>query len=217
MPDDLAPVPTTLTAADGTRLEALVHVPATAHGAAVRGVAAIAHPHPQYGGDMHNNVVAALWRGLAAAGVATVRFDFRGVGGSGGAHGGGEAERLDLLAALDAAAALAPDAPLYCCGYSFGADVALTCVHERLTAWLVVAPPLRLFADDRFVAAVDARPVHVLAGEHDQFASPPVVRATTAGWRTTHVHDIAMADHFFAGSTARIAEIVTDIVVATPA
>lgn len=212
MHDDLAPTPSTLTAADGTRLEALVHVPTSATGSAPAGVAAIAHPHPQYGGDMHNNVVGALWRGLAAAGVATVRFDFRGVGGSGGTHGGGEAERLDLLAALDAAAALAPDVPLYCCGYSFGADVALTCAHERLAAWVVVAPPLRLFGDDRFVAAGDARPVHVLAGEHDQFASTGVVRAATAGWRTTQVHEIPMADHFFAGSTARIAELVTAIV-----
>ena len=208
MSDDLAPTPTFLTSADGTRLEAVVHRPT---GGVPSAVAAIAHPHPQYGGDMHNNVVAALRTGLGAAGVATVSFNFRGVGDSTGRHGGGEPERDDLAAAVDAAAALAADVPVFVCGYSFGADVALTTAHARLAAWIVVAPPLRLFADDRFVAATDPRPVHLITGEHDQFAAPPVARAATAGWRTTTVHPVEMADHFFAGATARVAALATEL------
>jgi uncharacterized protein len=82
MVDDTNHAATTLTSADSTVLEAAIDGPATP--GAVHGVAAIAHPHPQYGGDMHNNVVVALQHGLAAGGVVTVRFNFRGVGASGG-------------------------------------------------------------------------------------------------------------------------------------
>ena len=210
MSDDLNPAVGSITSRDGTVLEALLHLPHGDH--APRAVAAVAHPHPQFGGDMHNNVVGALCQGLAAAGGATVRFNFRGVGASSGAHGGGRAERDDFAAALDAAARLDADAPLYACGYSFGADVALTCTHERLAAWIVVAPPLRVFADDAYVAALDARPKHILAGAHDQFAAPDMVRAATAGWRNVIVHGVDMADHFFAGTTARVADLVTQIV-----
>lgn len=211
MTDDLTSYACTIASNDGTTLEAVID--RGAPDATIGAVAAIAHPHPQYGGDLHNNVVGALQRGLAAAGAATVRFNFRGVGASGGSHSGGAHERDDYLAALDAAAALDATAPLYACGYSFGADVALTCAAPRLAAWIVVAPPLRLFTDDLYVAATDARPKHIIAGVHDQHASPAMVRAATAGWRNVVVHHVEMADHFFAGATPRVTEIVTAIVV----
>ncbi len=211
MSDDLTSRAFTIASDDGTTLEAVID--RGAPDLTVGAVAAIAHPHPQYGGDLHNNVVGALQRGLAAAGAITVRFNFRGVGASGGTHSGGAREREDYLAALDAAAALDATAPLYACGYSFGADVALTCAVPRVAAWIVVAPPLRLFADEQYVAATDARPKHIIAGVHDQHASADMVRAATAGWRNVVVHPVEMADHFFAGTTARVSEIVTGIVV----
>ena len=210
MSDDLDSQASTITSSDGTVLEAVIDRPTPA--TSTRAVAAIAHPHPQYGGDLHNNVVGALQRGLVASGAVTVRFNFRGVGASGGTHSGGTHERADYVAALDAAAALDTTVPLYACGYSFGADVALTSAHGRLAAWIVVAPPLRLFADELYVAAIDARPKHLIVGAHDQHASPETVRAITAGWRNVIVHPVEMADHFFAGTTSRVAEIVTRIV-----
>ncbi len=214
MSDDLTSSARTIASRDGTVLEAVIDRPAS-NGPA-RASAAIAHPHPQFGGDLHNNVVAAVQRGLASAGASTVRFNFRGVGASGGTHSGGPLERDDYLAALDAAAALDAVTPLYACGYSFGADVALTCTHPRITAWIVVAPPLRLFADDQYVAALDARPKHIIAGVHDQYAPPDVVRAATAGWRNVHVHPVEMADHFFAGATGRVTAIVTALLTDAP-
>lgn len=197
-----------LTTDDGVRLAADLWAPPGATLAAV-----VCHPHPQYGGDRHNNVVAALWRALPAAGVACVRFDFRGAGGSDGEHGGGAAERLDVRAAIHAAAALVAGVEaggdagrVVLCGYSFGADVALTVADDRLVGWFAVAPPLRLFDPGDYVAATDDRPVLVAAAEHDQFAPPPVAVATVAGWRTTTVVEVPMADHFFAGATHVAAE-----------
>ncbi len=209
MSDDLDPRPARLLTSDGIALESVLH--AVGGPTVARGAASIAHPHPQYGGDMHNTVVTALWRGLAAAHVATVRFNFRGVASSEGTHGGGRAERADVAAALDAAHALAPDAPLYACGYSFGADVTLTCAHPALTMWIVVAPPLRMFDGTDWAAATDGRPVHVITGEHDQFAPPPAVRAATAGWRDVTIHEVASADHFFAGAATRITQLATEL------
>src|SRR6185295_8845408 len=110
---------TTVTIAAGdVRLEGRLAVPA----GATRG-AVVCHPHPQYGGTMDNNVVVAVTDALRAAGLATLRFNFRGVGSSEGRHGGGAAEVGDAHAALaHLRAAGIEDVALV--GYSFGAAVA---------------------------------------------------------------------------------------------
>src|SRR3954464_8879039 len=85
------------TTADGFGLEAELRVPAEPWGAAV-----ILHPHPRQGGTMHSLVCAALFDAFPGAGVAALRFTFRGVGGSEGTHGRGRDEAGDCRAALDA-------------------------------------------------------------------------------------------------------------------
>src|SRR5271167_354933 len=62
--------------------------------------AIVCHPHPLYGGSMYNNVVDAILEAMWPAGYATLRFNFRGVGGSEGEHDGGRGEVDDALAAL---------------------------------------------------------------------------------------------------------------------
>lgn len=85
----------------------------------------VCHPHPLYGGDMNNPVVVAITAALAAAGIATLRFDFRGVGRSGGIHGGGTPEIDDARAAVNALGAAAGLDVVAIGGYSFGSLVAL--------------------------------------------------------------------------------------------
>ena len=85
---------------DGLDLEADLALPDE-----IRGAVVLCHPHPQYGGDRFNTVVEALFRALPSAGFAALRFDFRGVNNSEGRHGGGVDERMDALAALEAATA----------------------------------------------------------------------------------------------------------------
>jgi alpha/beta superfamily hydrolase len=202
---DQAPVRRTLQTSDGVTLVAEEHTPPD-----VRAGAAIAHPHPQYGGTMHDAVAMAIDRALVARRVATVRFAFRGTGGSSGSHSGGPDERLDVLAALDHAASLAPGMPLLACGYSFGADVTLACADDRVTAWLVAAPPLRLFDD--FPAARDPRPKHLFVAAHDQFTPPDAARAATVGWTNTTIHVVDMADHFFRGALGELDAKLTSVV-----
>jgi alpha/beta superfamily hydrolase len=103
------------------QLEAILKEPAAPVAAAV-----VCHPHPLGGGTMNNNVVYRVAKALGEAGVAVLRFNFRGVGASTGRHDGGAGEEEDALAALDLLAQRHPDLPLWMAGFSFGARVGLT-------------------------------------------------------------------------------------------
>lgn len=86
-----------------------------------RGVALITHPHPLFGGTMDNKVVQTLARSFVQSGWTALRFNFRGVGASAGAHDEGRGETQDLLALVDSQV---PDGPLALAGFSFGSFVA---------------------------------------------------------------------------------------------
>jgi uncharacterized protein len=86
------------------------------------GVAVICHPHPQFGGTMDNKVVQTLARAFVQLGWRSVRFNFRGIGGSAGAWSDGVGEIDDALAVI--AASRAAGEPLWLAGFSFGAYVA---------------------------------------------------------------------------------------------
>ena len=185
---------------DGVALEAELNAPAGASTAVV-----LLHPHPLYGGSMRTGVPDALFERLPPAGVAALRFNFRGVEGSAGTHGGGVAERLDVAAAVDHLASAVPGVPIVVCGWSFGADVSLCVDDARITAWCAIAPPLSIVPVDDMHAAHDPRPKHLLVPEHDQYDPPDRARAMTADWTNTMLEVVPMADHFLAGSLNRVA------------
>ncbi len=91
--------------------------------AASRGVAVIAHPHPLFGGTMDNKVVQTLARAFVQCGWTTVRFNFRGVGGTEGSYDEGRGELEDLLAVVEQVAPKGEGLPLALAGFSFGAFV----------------------------------------------------------------------------------------------
>ena len=195
-----------LLTADGHTLAGDLWVPSGARAAAV-----VCHPHPAYGGDRRNIVVDSLFRALAGAGVAALRFDFRRTQRT--APRAGVDERADVVAAVHRLAAEVDlDVPLYLVGYSFGADVALAVGDDRHAGWALVAPPFR-FSGPACPTTGDDRPLLVVAAEHDQFAPPAWVARTTAGWPDVTVQVAAMADHFLAGATAAVGRTVTDWVV----
>jgi alpha/beta superfamily hydrolase len=96
-----------------------------------RGVVVIAHPHPLFGGTMDNKVVQTVARAFVQSGWTAVRFNFRGVGGSAGAHDEGRGELEDLLAVVEHASPQAAGGALALAGFSFGAFVT-THAHARL-------------------------------------------------------------------------------------
>ena len=91
----------------------------------------IAHPHPLFGGTLDNKVVQTLARAFVQSGWTAVRFNFRGVGGSAGAHDEGRGELEDLLAVVEHASPQAAGGALALAGFSFGAFVT-THAHARL-------------------------------------------------------------------------------------
>jgi alpha/beta superfamily hydrolase len=109
-------------------------------------VVVVCHPHPLHGGDMHNNVVVAICQALSRHSVVTFRFNFRGVGNSGGTYGEGIAEQEDVKAAL-AFVLSRPDIDpkkIGLVGYSFGASVSLPVAlqDERVSLLALVSPAL---------------------------------------------------------------------------
>jgi alpha/beta superfamily hydrolase len=171
------------------------------------GVAVVCHPHPQMGGDMDNPVVLTAADALLGEGFVVVRFNFGGVGRSGGSYSGGPAETDDVGHALAVATSRGPGGvPVLLAGYSFGAWAALRAVHAGAVVdrVLAVAPPLA-FLDWDFLPGVEVS-VDVIVGERDQYCPP--ARLAAAMSPTRRVETIAGADHFFAGSEARLADAV---------
>jgi hypothetical protein len=148
---------------------------------------------------MRSIVTAAMFSALPEAGVACLRFNFRGVGGSEGTHGGGQDERADLVAGIDVLAPITEGLPLVLAGWSFGADTSLAVGDERLDGWLAVAPPLRAAALADMVAPTDPRPKLVVVPEHDQFRPPDAAAPIIEGWKNTRLEVVAGGDHYLVG------------------
>lgn len=185
---------------DGIDLDAEV-----ALGAAPGAAVVLAHPHPAHGGSMRSLVTSELFGALPGLGVAALRFNFRGVGDSGGTHEGGEPERLDVSAAIGVMARLVPGVPLVVSGWSFGADVSLAVDDPVLTGWFAVAPPLRILPAGLLVASGDPRPKVLAIPEHDQFNPPERCAEKTIGWVNTRREVVAGGDHFLVGRTHVVA------------
>lgn len=162
----------------------------------VAGGVVVCHPHPQYGGNRHDAVVGATCEALGALGLAWLRFDFR------TEHDGGRAERLDVIAALDALAQAIPDRPLAVAGYSFGAAVALSTADWRIGAIAAIAPPLALHPRPPRPVV----PTLVLCPRHDQFSPPERTEPIVDGWPDATFEVVESADHFLHGRRGVVAE-----------
>jgi alpha/beta superfamily hydrolase len=148
-------------------------------GLARAGVAIICHPHPLQGGTMTNKVVTTLERSLLDLGLATVRFNFRGVGQSEGEHDHGIGETDDLVAIAEWARAQRPGDTLWLAGFSFGSYVALRGTARLQPAQLIlVAPPVG--RQDFSGIAAPACPWLIVQGEADEVVDPAAVYAWVA-------------------------------------
>src|SRR5216110_1476121 len=102
------------------------------------GVAIICHPHPLQGGSMTNKVVTTLERALHELGLATLRFNFRGVGASAGTYDHGNGETDDALAIAAWLARVRPRDALWLAGFSFGSYVALRAAEQLPVKQLIM-------------------------------------------------------------------------------
>jgi alpha/beta superfamily hydrolase len=188
----------------GLTLEGLIHQPQpTPHPAVV-----VCHPHPLFGGDMHNSVVVAVCQALVKGGIAALRFNFRGVGRSLGRFGEGVGERADTIAALAylrQREGVEP-AKVGVVGYSFGAAVALAAADETVAALAAISPP----NVGRAISAQAIRcPILLITGDADDVSPPAHVTslAQTLGPQC-QVEVVPGADHFWWGHEDKLTQIV---------
>ena len=162
-------------------------------------VAVILHPHPLYGGTLHNKVVHYLSRTCNQLGIPSLRFNFRGVGESGGVYDDGRGETEDCLAVLDWVQERRPGFDIWLAGFSFGAYVAYRSVrrHPCIRRLLTVAPPVNLF--DFTVLPAPSCPWTLIQGELDELVPATSVENWVDTLPVQPRQILLPADHFFHG------------------
>jgi hypothetical protein len=157
---------------------------------------------------MDSGVVTRATAACAGRKLATLRFNFRGVGASTGEHGGGKGEQDDVRAALaDLRGRLPPGAPVALAGYSFGAAVAAAVAeHTEVSGLALIAPPLRLgsLAPPEAVTG----PILIVVGAEDQYCPATALEPIRDAVPQASIMVIEGADHFFLGSLDALAEAV---------
>ncbi|HLQ13776.1 MAG TPA: alpha/beta fold hydrolase [Steroidobacteraceae bacterium] len=189
------------------RLEALIEEPADLP---LRYAAVVCHPHPLFGGTLHNKVVHTLARALRSGGAATLRFNFRGVGASEGRHDEGVGETADTLAAVAWARERWPSAGLLLAGFSFGAAVAIRAAAAADPRWLIsVAPAVdRVSLEGLVIPQCDWL---IVQGSADEIVPPESVRSWVA--RTAPHARLRMlpgVGHFFHGRLHELQECIRE-------
>lgn len=179
-------------------LEALLEEPE--EGAPVE-AALICHPHPQFGGTMHNKVVYRLARGLRKSGCVALRFNYRGVNLSEGEYSEGIGETEDARAALVELRQRYPELPVLAAGFSFGARVTLRLASQENAIGRVIAVgfPARTMDYD-FVYQVRA-PKYFVQSTNDEFGPRAELARFFEGIPEPKYLDwVPASDHFFKGS-----------------
>ena len=168
----------------------------------------ITHPHPLYGGNMHNNVVISITNTYQKMGYTTLRFNFRGVGNSQGSHGDGVGEQEDVRAAISYLANLS----IYqidLVGYSFGAWVNVLAATNNLNIknMVMVSPPVA-FIDFGSISGLSSLRL-IVTGSRDDIAPPDLIKKSYAAWNAAAQFEVINgADHFYAGSLDKLEAIL---------
>jgi uncharacterized protein len=171
--------------------------------------ALICHPHPQYGGTMHNKVVYRMARGMRRAGAVALRFNYRGVNRSEGGYDGGIGEIEDARAALDYLRSRYPQLPFSLAGFSFGSRIILKLGCELSDASRLV--PVGYPAGLEGTAGTDpcGIPRFFIHSTHDEFCPVAAMEAYFAKLTgPKQLIWVEAADHFFAGALDQLEEAV---------
>jgi len=176
----------------------------------------ICHPHSLYGGEMNNNVVVPICQALAQASIASLRFNFRGVGSSQGKFAEGIGEREDVVAAISYLSTLetVDKERIGLCGYSFGGAVSLEVApaDERVKALALISPAISTYVPLKQYT----KPKLIVCGGADQFVS--IISLQRLAEELPPPNDFELvsgADHFWGGYEDKVAARVTAFFVDT--
>ncbi len=189
------------------QIEARLEFPDGSESPRVFGVAC--HPHSLKGGTMDNKVTHTLARAMVECGAPAFRFNFRGVGASGGAFDRGRGEADDLAAVVEEGRRRFPGAALWLGGFSFGAFVALRAARQVAPEKLIaIAPPVVGYG----LGDVDSPDCEwmLAQGDADDVVPPDAVLSWAAAQpRQPRLHVLAGAGHFFHGRLHELKPLLT--------
>lgn len=176
-----------------------------------RGFAVLCHPHPLYGGALSNKVVYTLASVALKCGLTAIRFNFRGVGASGGVHDSARGETDDCVTVVDWVRARMPEAPLLLGGFSFGAFVSLkAAVRARPRALISIAPPFGKYFDGQAAPAHPGCPwIAVHSRDDDVVSYDESAKILAAYDPPAELVTVDGAGHFF---NNRLADLQTALV-----
>lgn len=199
-------------------LEGRLHLP---DGEGAFGGAVVCHPHPMGGGEMGVPLIRLICEEIASRGRAALRFDFGGVGGSGGSFTDGIEEPADVLAAFDLLKGL-PDVAeesLSVAGWSFGSWMALMALAEGLPAisCVAIAPPLIAYDWALYAGRISesAAKRHYIVGDHDQFCDAGTLEEFAVAISEDDARNVTVlpgTDHFLFGREREVIDLVAGFI-----
>ena len=180
------------------RLEAILWTPARTGPPLLAAV--VCHPHPLYGGTLHNKVVYQAAKTLDALGIPVLRFNFRGAGLSAGSHDRGLGEQGDIQAAIDFLASEFSGIPILLAGFSFGSWVGLRvgCSDPRVTELIGMGIPVNN-TDFTYLWNCHKRKLFVQGANDEYGARTKVAELVAALPGENQLVFVDHADHFFSG------------------
>jgi len=188
------------------KLEALLEEP---DDQAPRHASLVCHPHPQYGGTMHNKVVHRIARAMRRAGAVVLRFNYRGVNLSEGKYDNGVGEAEDARTALTFLRSRYPQLPFSLAGFSFGSRIILKigCQIPEASRLIAVGFPAAS-TESQQLGQCDMNRIFIHSTK-DEFCAIPCLESYFAGLQgPKQLIWIEANDHFFAGALDNLEETV---------
>lgn len=173
----------------------------------------ICHPHPQFGGNMWNNVTSAIFTKLMNANISCLRFNFRGVGHSTGGHSDGEGELSDVKACVDFLTNNKKINQVLICGYSYGAAIGCSAVNssEKIIGYVAISFPWDFMGSEFKELSQTDKPKLFIQGDRDQIASYKQFDKHMTYYRDPkEIKLVKGADHFYIGREDIVATYVLE-------
>ncbi|TFF84385.1 MAG: alpha/beta fold hydrolase [Promethearchaeota archaeon] len=177
----------------------------------IRPCTLICHPHPQFGGDMYNNVVSYVFKTLIDHNLATLRFNFRGVGKSTGSHTGGQGEISDVIACIDFLISNLNIDSILICGYSYGAAIGCSAINysKKLKGFVAISFPWDFMGNKYKKNSQTNKPKLFIQGNKDNIAHYSKFLEHYDDYDNPKEYKIIDgADHFYWGHEKQVAELV---------
>ena len=169
----------------------------------------ICHPHPQYGGNMHNNVVSGVFNKLMKIDISCLRFNFRGVGRSTGNHSNGTGELSDVQKSIDFLINEKNCERIIICGYSYGAAIGCSAINysEKIIGYISISFPWDFMGSKYKKLSQSNKPKLFIQGNQDTVAIYERFEENYNYYLDPKESKIIEgADHFYIGYEEQIAD-----------